>query len=236
MSDRKMGRKSARPSAMGLRNGRSGEQRDRHESAGVLRRGERDVPLEMEVVEVNVLQLGAAGQRVEEWRRRGRGAVHEDIGEAPDVGDGILRGYRPGLPVSGAHATTGYRDGASPATARSPLKPCGPCAAGPPCVAPCPRRSTRPPRASRRSGKPCATGSGSAASASAGLLGRSPSCTGSWWNGGDGSPRATSCTRSTSACCCPGRRRSSSRRIWAGECTAGAAGWRRARSSSCRRW
>ena len=57
----------------------------------MLRVGERAVPLGVQVVERDALEIAARAHRVEQRRRRRRGAVHEDAVAALDLRDDLFR-------------------------------------------------------------------------------------------------------------------------------------------------
>ena len=82
-----------------------GEQRHRAESPPAPVGRERHVPLEVEVPEADVVEVGASAEGLEERRRGRRRAVDEDVHAALDPGDDGVGRFRPVSPV-GRHAFT----------------------------------------------------------------------------------------------------------------------------------
>ena len=61
----------------------------------------------MEVIERDPLEVAAFGQRLEQWRWRGRRAVHEDAHPAGDEADRFVRSNHVRLPLRHASRIRG---------------------------------------------------------------------------------------------------------------------------------
>jgi hypothetical protein len=77
---------------------RAGEQGNRGEASLVLRLGERRRSGRVQVIQRHVRQVRPAGQRFDERRRRGGGAVDEETHPARDAGHGLRGRHRARLP------------------------------------------------------------------------------------------------------------------------------------------